>query len=144
MVSFSSIMLVRFVISSLCLVISCWFSWFVFDGCGWGWLVSVVCSLFISSSLFVSLSIALLSCSDTDWSFSWVSLSWVLSWGRLLGVCGFWVRSSSFQLFLVHPVFVVLFLLSIFQVPFPVLLFVFLLFVVGPRSTVVAVVVIFC
>ena len=47
------------------------------------------------------------------------------SWGRLLGVCGFWVRSSSFQLFLVHLFFGVLFLLSIFQVPFPVLLFVF-------------------
>ena len=34
-----------------------------------------------------------------------------------------------------HPFFVVSFLLLIFLVPFPVLLFVFLLFVVGPRYT---------
>ena len=43
MVSFSSIMLVRFVISSLCLVICCWF---ILVGCGR--LVRVLCSLLIS------------------------------------------------------------------------------------------------
>ena len=61
MVSFSSIMLVRFVISSLCLVICCWF---ILVGCGR--LVRVLCSLLISSSLFVSLSIVLSSCSEMD------------------------------------------------------------------------------
>ena len=53
-------------------------------------MVRVVCSLLISSSLFVSLSIALSSCSDMDWSFSWVSLSWVL---RSI-ILSLWVLSS--------------------------------------------------
>ena len=74
-VSFSSIMFVRLDTSSLCLDISCWSS-FTFVGCGW--LVWVFCSLFISSSLFVSRSSVLSCWSDTDLSFSYVSLSLVL------------------------------------------------------------------